>query len=240
MNKIRTLYIVLVAMTLASCKEHLQIFTVDSPDLILYENDFFVSETPIADFIYDFWSEGGIPIIKVVNNYSDTILLDFKKSYFVIQEDRYSFANQSKPDSILNYPPDVGFNVMYGEMPGSIFVSPDTSFTFESMIWNLILSKDVSDENLTERYLYSNSPLRMEHHFVVSYVDSNQVRNQDTITHRLYVNQVDQYDYSVYSQFVQSNILSNKFYVNSTSLDLLGYEERSSLSATILGLFLGK
>ena len=214
---------------------------MDSPDVILYENDYFVDTSSHLHVIYDFWSEGGIPIIELANAYPDTILVDFRKSNFIISTDSFSFASKYQPDSVRIYDNNLGYNVLFDAMPGSVYIPPDSSFIFEGILMTFDWSGDVSKTNPSTRYVYTSSPLKMENLFVYSYADSSMtppIVRSDTISHRIYLSRITQLDDAAYKQRIRSDLLSNKFYVRPES----GWPEemRFDIANTLLSLFLGE
>ncbi len=233
---------ILLIGAFASCSTYYQVYEVDSPDIILYENDYFVDTSTSLHVIYDFWSEGGIPIIELANAYPDTILVDFRKSNFVISADTFSFAPKDRPDSVRNYDNDFGYNVLFDAMPGSVYIPPDSSFIFEGILWTFDWSGDVSRKKPSERYIYSSSPQKMDHLFVYSYADPSGTQSPsirtDTIYHRFYLSSVTQVENATFQKRIQSELLSNKFYVRPES----GWPEetRFDIANTLLSLFLGE
>ena len=202
---------------------------------MLFDNDYFVDTSSKLDVIYDFWSEGGIPVVEIVNDYQDTIFLDLNKSYFTSYDARFSFASAKQQDSVTNLSREFGYNVMFNEMPRSVLLPPDSSFVFESFPWNYTWSTDVSKKNPTKRYLYSSSPIQVNHVFMYSYKNSEIIK--DSIVHRLYVSNIEQLENSEYNSYIRSIPLSNKFYIRPESG--LSVEDKEDIGSTLLGLLIG-
>lgn len=225
----------LILFFFSSCTYYRQIFEIDSPDILLFENDYFVDTSSKLDIIYDFWSDGGVPVIEIVNDYPDTILLDFNQSYFTFSGEKFSFASEVQKDSVSKYSKFDGYNVMFGEMPASVLIPPDSSFMFESIVWNFEWSKDVSKKNTSKRYLYSSSPLKMDHVFKYAYRTPE--AKVDSVTHRMYLSRVEQIELGEYKTYIQSIPLSNKFFITPESQ--LSPETRYDIASTLLQLFRG-
>jgi hypothetical protein len=224
-----------VLFLFSACTYYRQVFEIDSPDILLFENDYFVDTSSKLDIIYDFWSDGGVPVIEIVNDFSDTILVDFNQSYFTFSGDKFSFATPAQKDSVAEYSKFDGYNVMFDEMPGSVLIPPDSSFVFESIVWNYEWSKDVSKKSASKRYVYSSSPLKMDHIFKYSYMAPE--LKVDSVIHRMYLSRVEQKELSDYKTYIRSIPLSNKFYITPESQ--LSPDARSDIAATLLQLFMG-
>ncbi len=76
----------ILVLTLQSCKSPL-LFEVGSQDVLKNERNQFTSQDFPLSASYDWWSEGGMPMIFLTNHGELPIKIHWNKSYFVIDED---------------------------------------------------------------------------------------------------------------------------------------------------------
>ncbi len=86
MNGTLKILVFFSVMTYLSCKSPL-LFEVDSPNVPKRERSQFLSDDPFVSVAYDFWTEGGMPMIFIKNNSLLPITINWDKSYFLISGD---------------------------------------------------------------------------------------------------------------------------------------------------------
>lgn len=232
---IRLLGLGIIALSiLNSCTTFRQIFEVSSPDVILFDNDYFVDTSSNLEIIYDFWSEGGIPFIEIVNSYDDTVFIDFIRSYFTFDELNFSFAPKYHQDTLKTFSSQDGYNVMNEAMPAAVYIAPDSSFLFESIPWNHYWYQEVKRKKPSKRFLYSTSPLKLDNIFV--FTNPENKHQFDSLKHRLYVSNIEQMEKQDFALHVKSIQLSNKFYVKPDSGSTA--DGKFNLASTLLNLFI--
>jgi hypothetical protein len=80
---------------LESCSSYrYQIFDLASPEVVEYRNNYYVYNHNNVELHYDFWSDGGSPIIEFINNSDSIYYFSLDSSWIQVNKVRYLFDEE--------------------------------------------------------------------------------------------------------------------------------------------------
>ena len=227
--------LILSTIFMTGCTSYTIIYEVAAPEMKLYDNNYFVNETKDLTLHYDFWSEGGIPLVDIINVSEDSLEIDFRKSYFTMLDQSFSFAGKEWPATMDQFLDDAAFNAMYAQMPQKAVIPKDSVFTFQSIPFKFDQDKNFED-GAQERYLYTNTLSKINHHYV--YQKKGDSTTLDTVSIQFYIINAQSIESSQFKNFTLGQpIIANRFYLHSVSP--FSYDDRNMLSQVMARLFRG-
>jgi len=143
-------FLLFLSFVLSGCSWKYQVFQVDSPQVEQQPGDWYIAANDDLELTYDFWSNGGVPLVTIYNKTERTITLLLEQSHFSVNQDKLSYTdanhlyeNANVPDEIRLNPKEevtletypVTFNWQsYGTKELSRFERSDSPFTIKNSL----------------------------------------------------------------------------------------------------------
>ena len=185
----------------SSCARY-QIFNTHSNELPKTHEGLYVYEGKDLEIVYDFWSEAGVPAIRIVNLSSDTIFLAFDKSIF-------SVNNRQQPYYMFN-PPRKGRFVPVVKVP-QLALAPEENMEFEIYPVQYKWMK-MPDKEVQLQFSENHSPLVIENK--LQYTVGNKAAAKQLLQHRFWLSDVSQVNEETFKKLDQPHMANaDKFFL---------------------------
>ncbi len=182
-----------LCLGLNSCAKHFQVFHTQSEQLALDEESrmrFHGNEH--LDVYYDFWSEGGVMLLYLVNKTDSVMLIDFEKSSVTVnyrETNYYADQNEGARRPYDDPNPSEAISTYYKELPRVLKMPPQSGQWVEgypiSFDWYPMRNKD--------KYLafpMEKSPLKIENRLTYNFTDVASA--QTVLKHNIWVSAIRQ------------------------------------------------
>ncbi len=198
----KRLYPILLLLTLllSSCANKYQVFQVASENVEQQPGDWYIAANNDLEFSYDFWSNGGIPLLTIYNKSQQDITLLLHQSYFTVNSNKFAYTDAN----------DLYENV---SVPRTMRLKPREEITLETypvtFDWQQFSAKEV------QRFNRSNSPFVIKNSIAYRYrgdAGVKVVQNEFWVTS---IHKMTKSDFKSYADL--SNRKSANFFVQKPS-----------------------
>ncbi len=194
----------LFALFFASCSS-VQVLEVQSSQVENYEDDVFAYENEDLAIAYDFWTEGGVLLFNITNKSDQDLYIDFSKSIFEINNERYDF-----------------YTDLYGvavNIPQEAFILPPKIEKIPAQSSEVIEGFPVTfrwqklgRNHKAEGYVEGNSPFQFSNRLIYSFDESFDKEKQ--LENEFYVSYIEKMKRKEFKAYARNDLpKSHKFYV---------------------------
>lgn len=196
------LFFLLLPLLFSSCAYRYQVFDVDASNLAVNDDDLFFYEDERLGIYYDFWTEGGIMIFKVLNKTDRRMTVDLKYSTFSINGRTISYADPFEPID-----GDAGDDQI---MPLSMRVEPNSTVQIDGfpVTWQWF---NIKDKDRSREYSTKNTPIRFHNKLVFQLEGQEQPQKVENHFHIASIEKMKKDDFKLFDKTGKQK--ADKFYV---------------------------
>jgi len=196
--------LVLVLLFISACSYKYQVFQVNSEDVEQQPGDWYIAANDDLELTYDFWSDGGIPLVTIYNKSQQDITLLLSKSHFGVNQDRLYYTDANKL-----------YENIY--VPDTIHLRPQKEVTLETYPITFNWQQQFGGQDL-RRFNRANSPFVIKNNIAYRLLGATEtivIQNEFWVTS---IQKMTKPDFKSYNKL--SNRKSANFFVKKTPSDI--------------------